>query len=93
MYRLIDNHSNARKSTIRLWLALIGLLTSVVSAFYYLRIIVNMFMRERETAARTFTTPPLLVGITVAALVVLLQGIFSSPVLQLVPQALTLGMR
>ncbi|MCS6994272.1 MAG: NADH-quinone oxidoreductase subunit N [Anaerolineales bacterium] len=32
------------------WLAVIGALTSVVSAFYYLRIVVNMFMREGEPA-------------------------------------------
>ncbi len=75
------------------WLALIGLLTSIISAFYYLRIIVNMYMRERETTARSFATSPLLIGVTIAAAVVLLQGIFSSPVLQLVPQALTVGMR
>lgn len=29
-----------------LWLALIGVLTSVVSAYYYVRIIVNMFLRD-----------------------------------------------
>ncbi|MCZ7544987.1 MAG: NADH-quinone oxidoreductase subunit N [Anaerolineae bacterium] len=28
------------------WLALIGVITSVVSAFYYLRIVVNMYLRE-----------------------------------------------
>lgn len=30
------------------WLAVIGALTSVVSAFYYLRIVVNLFMREGQ---------------------------------------------
>ena len=44
------------------WLALIGLVTSVISAFYYLRIIVNMYMRDREQPARTFATAPLLIG-------------------------------
>ena len=28
------------------WLALVGVLTSVVSAFYYIRIVVNMYLRE-----------------------------------------------
>lgn len=28
------------------WLALIGVITSVVSAFYYIRIVVNMYLRE-----------------------------------------------
>ena len=30
------------------WLAIIGILTSVVSAFFYLRVIVDMFMRDAE---------------------------------------------
>jgi NADH-quinone oxidoreductase subunit N len=36
-------------------LALIGLLTSVVSAYYYLRILVYMYMREGQPVARTET--------------------------------------
>jgi NADH-quinone oxidoreductase subunit N len=31
-----------------IWLAIIGVVTSVVSAFYYARVIVNMFLREGE---------------------------------------------
>jgi len=31
-----------------LWLALIGILTSLISAFYYLRVIVIMYMRDGE---------------------------------------------
>lgn len=30
------------------WLAVVGALTSIVSAFYYLRVVVNMFMREGD---------------------------------------------
>jgi NADH-quinone oxidoreductase subunit N len=30
------------------WLAIIGVLTSLISAFYYLRVVVNMFMREGD---------------------------------------------
>lgn len=33
------------------WLAIIGVLTSLVSAYYYLRVVVNMFMREGEQVA------------------------------------------
>ena len=67
------------------WLALIGLLTSVISAFYYLRIIVNMYMREGEGTPATFVTPTLRIGLVIAAVVVLLQGLLTNPVLQLVP--------
>ena len=75
------------------WLALIGVLSSAVSAFYYLRIIVNMYMREREQPARTFTTVPLLLGVSLAALVVIFQGILAAPVLDFVPRALALSAR
>lgn len=34
-----------------LWLALIGLLTSLVSAYYYLRVVVMMYMREGDVEA------------------------------------------
>jgi len=71
------------------WLALIGLLSSVVSVFYYLRIIVNMFMRERTEPVRSFTTSPLLLGIGIAALLVIMQGLLANPVLNLVQQTLT----
>ncbi len=75
------------------WLALIGLITSVISAFYYLRIIVNMYMRDREVPARTFTTTPLLVGVVLAAALIVVQGFLTAPVLDFVPQGLTLSAR
>ncbi|MBE2183475.1 MAG: NADH-quinone oxidoreductase subunit N [Anaerolineae bacterium] len=31
------------------WLAIIGVITSVISAYYYIRIIVNMYLRDDET--------------------------------------------
>jgi NADH-quinone oxidoreductase subunit N len=73
------------------WLALIGLLSSVISAFYYLRIIVNMYMRERTEPVRSFTTSPMLFGVAVAALLVIVQGFLTSPVLDLVGQSLVAG--
>jgi NADH-quinone oxidoreductase subunit N len=73
------------------WLALIGLLSSVVSAFYYLRIIVNLNMRDQEQPARSFTTSPLLAGVAVAALLVVVQGFLTNPVLNLVGQTVAAG--
>jgi NADH-quinone oxidoreductase subunit N len=55
------------------WLVLIGLLTSIVSAFYYLRIIVNMYMRDETEAARSFVTSPLRLGVTFATVLLLAQ--------------------
>jgi NADH-quinone oxidoreductase subunit N len=41
-----------------LWLAVIGVLTSVISAYYYIRVIVSMYLREPEQPAQAegFTT-------------------------------------
>jgi NADH-quinone oxidoreductase subunit N len=65
------------------WLVLIGLLTSVVSAFYYLRIIVNMYMRERPEPTRSFASWPLLAGVTVAAILLIGQLLIISPFLEI----------
>lgn len=73
------------------WLALIGLLSSVVSAFYYLRIIVNMYMRDSTQPAGSFTTAPMLTGVAFAAVLVVVQGFLTSPVLDLVSQTVTAG--
>ncbi len=64
------------------WLVVIGVLNSVVSAFYYLGVIVKMYMtsapRERETAN---PLPALARGLVVAALVVSLLGVFAGGVI------------
>ena len=38
------------------WLAVVLVITSVVSAFYYLRVVVMMFMQESDTSVPTTTT-------------------------------------
>ncbi len=61
-------------------LAVIGVLTSVVSAFYYIRIIVNMFLREEDAASTvdraSSLTQPLQVAIYASMAGVLIIGIF-----------------
>ena len=49
-----------------IWLAIIGVLTSVVSAYYYVRIIVNMFLRDGEGDSAPGLTPNLVWGIYIA---------------------------
>lgn len=66
-------------------LAIIGVLTSVVSAFYYMRIVVNMFLREGDTNPET---PGATQGVTLAiytsAAGVLVTGIVVPLVINLV---------
>jgi NADH-quinone oxidoreductase subunit N len=46
------------------WLAIIGMLTSVISVFFYLRVVVMMYMSERGTGE----VPPRVAGLGMAAL-------------------------
>jgi NADH-quinone oxidoreductase subunit N len=64
------------------WLAIIGVLTSVVSVFFYLRVVVMMYMAEREGAPE----PARVTGFGMAALalsiaVIFYLGILPTPIL------------
>jgi NADH-quinone oxidoreductase subunit N len=65
------------------WLAIVGVLTSVISAFFYLRVIVDMTMREpeRETPSRIY--PAVVTTLAVTALGTLVLGVWPGPWLQL----------
>ena len=65
------------------WLAVLGILTSVVSAVYYLRIIITMFMREPGTNAIEETNLPRNFAMGIAAIATILLGILPAPVLNL----------
>lgn len=58
-------------------LAIIGVLTSLVSAYYYLRVIVIMYMREGEPQVRKDFWLSTITGVTAIATVVI--SIFSTP--------------
>jgi len=66
-------------------LALIGVLTSLVSAYFYLRVIVIMYMREGDPVARQ--EPWLNLLIFVSGLSVVLLSIFATPLLRLASEA------
>jgi NADH-quinone oxidoreductase subunit N len=58
-------------------LAVIGVLTSLVSAYYYLRVVVYMYMREGEPQVYSERWVALTAGLTAVATILL--GIFSAP--------------
>jgi len=72
-----------------LWLAVLGLLTSVVAAYYYLRVIVVMYMHEPGES--TENLPPLSAGlkaaIWISALATLALGVYPSPALDFAGRA------
>ena len=64
------------------WLAIIGVLTSVVSVFFYLRIVVMMYMTPTDTPAR-FPAVPKVAGaaLVVSAILIFYLGILPTRVL------------
>lgn len=52
------------------WLAIIGVLTSLVSAYYYLRVVVTMYMKDGEPAAERETWLDITTAVTAVVTVV-----------------------
>ena len=69
------------------WLALLGVITSVISAFYYLRVIVHMFMKEDATVAANneqyCVSKPSLVMMTLASVAVVALGLLPTLLLNM----------
>ena len=68
------------------WLAVIGVLTSLLSAYYYLRVVVNMYMQEGDPEVTRDRWVLLISGLGAIAVVVL--SIFAMPLFRLVSQAI-----
>jgi NADH-quinone oxidoreductase subunit N len=68
-----------------IWLAIIGVLTSLVSAYYYLRVVVYMYMQDGEPQAQRDNWVYLTAAVTGLGIIVL--GIFSLPLLTWAYQA------
>jgi NADH-quinone oxidoreductase subunit N len=74
------------------WLAVVAVITSAIAAFFYLRIVVQMFMRDTVREIRPIADGALAFGIGLAALGIILFGIIPTPVIDLVQQSvLALG--
>jgi NADH-quinone oxidoreductase subunit N len=65
------------------WLAIIGVLTSVVSVFFYLRIVVMMYMTEGTDIARGRVPWPAAAGLGLATLAVLYLGVLPTHIISL----------
>jgi NADH-quinone oxidoreductase subunit N len=67
------------------WLAILGVVNSVLSAYYYLRVVVYMYMREGVSLPdeQAPVCLALQVGVGLAALAVVLLGLWPAPILDL----------
>jgi NADH-quinone oxidoreductase subunit N len=71
-------------------LALIGIVTVIVSVYYYFRVIVALFMRttERKLATPDLDLPARVAGLLVLILILVL-GLFPSPVFSIITRAIS----
>lgn len=66
------------------YLAIIAVVFSAVSAFFYLRIVVYMYMKDPKEAVTLTTSPAMSIALAVTTMMVLILGIFPSILLNLV---------
>jgi NADH-quinone oxidoreductase subunit N len=66
------------------WLAIVGMLTSVVSVFYYIRIIVMMYMSDaRHEAPAVPISPMAWAGLAVSIIAILYLGVYPTTIIDL----------
>ena len=64
------------------WLAIIGVLTSVASVFFYLRVVVMMYMTPTDSPARVQSVPKVAgAALAVSAILIVYLGILPTRVL------------
>ncbi|MGE5596930.1 MAG: NADH-quinone oxidoreductase subunit N [Hyphomicrobiales bacterium] len=75
------------------WLVIIGVLNSVVSAYYYLGVARQMFLGDAEGQERVPTTPTIGLSLSVATLGVLVFGILPMPLISAAQDAVEIFAR
>jgi NADH-quinone oxidoreductase subunit N len=73
---------NAAVQADLVWLALVGVLNSVISAYYYLRVVLVMFAREPETEATFQPSPYLGLAVAIAVVGLFAIGVYPNPLIQ-----------
>jgi NADH-quinone oxidoreductase subunit N len=63
------------------WLAVVGVLFSAISAYFYLRVIMVMYMSEPKAKFELATAPSLALALTVSVLAVIVIGVYPTDVL------------
>jgi NADH-quinone oxidoreductase subunit N len=65
--------------TAMIWLAVIGVLNSAISLFYYIRVVVFMWIKTETLGSPTTLSPALTVALVVALAATLLLGVYPYP--------------
>jgi len=69
------------------WLVVLAVVFTAVSAYFYLRVVMVMYMKEPDEAVQLAAPPGVVMVLAVAAAVVLLLGIYPSPFLDYAQEA------
>ena len=65
------------------WLAVVGVINSVVSAYYYFKVIKLMFVSEPKTTESITVGIPVRLSVLVTSIAILVFGVFPAPLLEL----------
>ena len=63
------------------WLAIIGVLNSVISAYYYLRVVLVMYTQDPETDATFYPSPAIGFALAVAVIGTIAIGVYPAALL------------
>ena len=66
------------------WLAILGVLMSVVSVYYYLRLTVLMYFKEGEMQVEGLISKTSIAVLTIAALIIIELGVYPSSILTII---------
>lgn len=69
------------------WLVVVALVFSVISAYFYLRIVMYMYMKEPQTEVKLTTSPAINLALALSAAAVLLIGILPGKLIELARMA------
>ena len=70
------------------WLAVVGVLLSAISAYYYLRVVMVMYMKDTDKEYLLATGPGILVALVAAVIFILAVGIYPTPLIEYAQGAL-----
>jgi NADH-quinone oxidoreductase subunit N len=73
---------NAAVQSDLVWLVLVGVLNSLVSAYYYLRVVLQMFAVDSPAEGRLSVSPAMALALTTAVAGVLVVGILPFPLIE-----------
>lgn len=71
------------------WLAIVGVISSIISAYFYLRPIVLMYFKDSDNPIKTNISLSSLIAVIFSAVVILLYGIIPGTLLELIKKSVS----